>query len=444
MKTYTLQQLAEAMSGTLPQGGGELLVRAGVTTDTRTISEGSLFVALKGERFDAHEFIGQAIEAGAVAVVAHDPSRVPASVPFVQVEETLKALQDLAAWYRGELSIPVIAISGSNGKTSTKDFTRSVLSQRFRVNATKGNLNNHIGLPLTVLDTEESDEVGVFEMGMNHAGELAPLCEIARPDLSIITNVGTAHIEFLGSRDAIAEEKGTLARALTAEGTLLVPSDCDYLGGFRTMTEGKVVDVGEGKVRAENIVPGASGSTFDLVVDGVGTIAASISVPGRHMVTNALLAAGAGVELGLTLDEIAAGLQETDLTSGRLRQFDYRGVTVIDDTYNANPESIMAALQTAADLPIAGTRTAVIGQMAEQGDHAGPAYRIIGQLAGDLGLRLVSVGAEAEALNAPHHFESVEAAAGWLSENTNTGDLVLFKGSRAAAIERVMNQAYPE
>ncbi|MEJ6642673.1 MAG: UDP-N-acetylmuramoyl-tripeptide--D-alanyl-D-alanine ligase [Akkermansiaceae bacterium] len=444
MKPYSLQQLAEAMSGTLPKGGGELVISTGVSTDTRKIAKGALFVALKGDRFDAHNFLEQAIASGAGALAIQDVTSLPDGVPAILVNDTQQALQDLAKWYRNELGIPVIAISGSNGKTSTKDFTRSVLSQRFRVNATLGNLNNHIGLPLTVLATKADDEVGVFEMGMNHAGELAPLCEIARPDISIITNVGTAHIEFMGSREAIAHEKGTLARALSEKGTLLIPSDCEYLDDYRATTAGTVIAVGEGAIRAENVIAGVAGSTFDLVVDNLGRITASISIPGRHMVSNALLAAGAGVVLGMTLEEIAAGLKNSSLTSGRLRQFESNGITVLDDTYNANPESIIAALQTLADQPTQGVRTAVLGKMAEQGEHAGPAYVRIGAFAGELGLRLVSVGAEAVGMNAPHHFETVEEASGWLSENTHAGDLVLFKGSRAAAIERVMNLAYPE
>ena len=444
MKSYSLQQLADAMSGTLPQGGGELVISTGVSTDTRKIADGALFVALKGDRFDAHEFLDQAVASGAGALVIQDVASLPAGVPAVLVDDTQQALQDLAKWYRNELKIPVVAISGSNGKTSTKDFTLSVLSQRFRVNATLGNLNNHIGLPLTVLATKGDDEVGVFEMGMNHAGELAPLCDIARPDISVITNVGTAHIEFMGSREAIAHEKGTLARALGEKGTLLVPSDCDFIDDYRASTAGTVIVVGEGAIRAENVVARTDGSTFDLVVDDLGRIETSIAIPGRHMVSNALLAAGVGVVLGLTLEEISAGLKNSTLTSGRLRQFESNGVSVLDDTYNANPESVMAALHTLAGQPARGVRTAVLGKMAEQGEHAGPAYLRIGALADELGLRLVSVGSEAAGMNAPHHFETVEEASGWLSENTHAGDLVLFKGSRAAAIERVMNLAYSE
>ncbi|MDB4465248.1 UDP-N-acetylmuramoyl-tripeptide--D-alanyl-D-alanine ligase, partial [Akkermansiaceae bacterium] len=346
MKPYPLQQLAHAMSGSLLQGGEDCLISAGVSTDTRSITKGALFFALKGENFDAHHFLAQAVESGAGALVVQSDSGLPEGVPVVLVNDTLEALQALAKWYRIELGIPVVAITGSNGKTSTKDLTRSVLSQKFRVNATLGNLNNHIGLPLTVLSTEADDEVGVFEMGMNHSGELAPLCEIGQPDVSMITNIGTAHIEHLGSREAIALEKGTVARALSEKGTLLVPGDCDYVEEFRASTPAKVITVGDGVIRAENIVPGESGSTFDLVIDGLGTVRTSIAVCGRHMISNALLAAGAGFVLGLTLDEIAAGLGNAELTSGRLRRYFSNEVTVIDDTYNANPDSVIAGLET--------------------------------------------------------------------------------------------------
>ncbi len=446
MKSYSLQQLATAMNGSLLQcekGGGDVVVSSGVSTDTRSIPDGALFFALKGENFDAHDFLAKAAESGAGALVIQDASNLPEGIPAVLVDDTLTALQALAQWYRAELGIPVVAITGSNGKTSTKDFTKSVLSQKFRVNATLGNLNNHIGLPLTVLATEEDDEVGIFEMGMNHSGELAPLCEIGRPNVSIITNVGTAHIEHMGTRDAIGLEKGTLARALDEKGTLLVPSDCDYLDDFRASTPAKVITVGEGSVRAENVVPGEAGSRFDLVIDELGSIPTSIAVAGKHMVSNALLAAGAGAVLGLSLAEISAGLENAELTSGRLRQFQCKGVTVIDDTYNANPESVIAALETLANLPGGGRRTAALGIMAELGEHATEAYQRIGAIARDLGLQFVTVGEEALAYGAEHHFQTPEEAAQWLPKNTSSGDTVLFKGSRMAAMEKVMNQAFP-
>ena len=256
MKPYPLQKLAHAMNGRLIQGGEDCVISAGVSTDTRRLSAGAMFFALKGENFDAHHFLAEAVEAGAGALVLQDDSDLPEGIPVVLVNDTLEALQSLAKWYRSELGIPVVAITGSNGKTSTKDYTHSVLSQKFRVNSTLGNLNNHIGLPLTVLATAANDEIGVFEMGMNHSGELASLCEIGRPDVSIITNVGTAHIEHLGSRKAIAIEKGTVARVLSDRGTLLLPSDCDDLYDFRASTPARVITVGGGEIRAENTVSG--------------------------------------------------------------------------------------------------------------------------------------------------------------------------------------------
>ena len=444
MKSYPLQKLAHAMSGSLLQGGEDCVISAGVSTDTRCLPAGAMFFALKGENFDAHHFLAEAVEAGAGALVLQDDSDLPEGIPVILVNDTLKALQALAKWYRGELGIPVVAITGSNGKTSTKDYTHSVLSQKFRVNSTLGNLNNHIGLPLTVLATAADDEVGVFEMGMNHSGELAPLCEIGRPDVSIITNVGTAHIEHLGSRKAIAIEKGTVARVLSEKGTLLLPSDCDEVYDFRASTPARVITVGDGEIRAENTVSGESGSAFDLTIDGLGTKRTSISIVGRHMISNALLAAGAGFVLGLSLDEISAGLTNAELTSGRLRRYLSNGLTVIDDTYNANPESVIAALETLASLPGSGRRIAALGMMAELGEHAVEAYPRIGRIARDLGVTLITVGDDADKYGDDHHFRNHEEAATWLSNETSPGDIVLFKGSRMAAMDQVMKLTFPE
>jgi len=323
MKSYPVSQLAAAMNASLPQGGGEVVISGGVSTDTRSIPEEALFFALRGENFDAHNFLDQAVKAGAAALVIDKADAAPAGVPVLLVDDVLAGLQRLAHWYCAQLGIPVIAITGSNGKTSTKDLTRAVLSQKFAVNATKGNFNNHIGLPLTVLSTEEDHEVGIFEMGMSNPGEIAPLCQIAPPDISIITNVGSAHIENMGSKEAIAEEKGEVAKALKPAGSLLVPANCEFVEYYKDRTSGRVVPVGNGRgvVRAENLQSGSNGSNFDLVIDGQGRIPASIPVTGRHMVSNAMLAAAAGHVMGLSLEEIAVGLSSAELTSGRLRQF---------------------------------------------------------------------------------------------------------------------------
>ena len=452
MKNVSLGEIATALGAAMPFGGEELVVTNGVSTDTRSLTGGELFVALRGDRFDGHDYVGNALQAGSIGALVDDASVAEGAPGILVVDDTLVGLQRLANWWRDVLAIPVVGLTGSNGKTSTKDFTRSVLSQRFKVRATQGNLNNHIGVPLSVLSLTEEDEVGVFEMGMNHPGEIAPLCQIAKPHLGIITNIGTAHIEFMGTRDAIAEEKGALARSLPEVGTLIAPASCDYLPYFTERTKARVLSVGNGRgrVRAEEIESTPEGMKFKLVIDGLGEKVAQISVSGRHMVTNALLAAAAGRRLGLTIDEIVAGLEATVLTSGRLRSFEKDGIAILDDTYNANPESMRAGIETLADrkLPAGGRHFAVLGKMAELGELIEPEHRKLGAFAKKHGVVVLSVGQEAKEISVGAgdgtHFDEREDAAKWLRANLKAGDAVLFKGSRTAAIEQVMKQTFPQ
>jgi UDP-N-acetylmuramoyl-tripeptide--D-alanyl-D-alanine ligase len=452
MKAITVSQITHATQGQLISGAPEVTVDR-VSTDTRTLGQGSLFVALKGERFDAHDFVPQAVAAGASAVLVDrvDESWKGLGTALIQTDDSLAGLQRLAYWYRRQLDLPVVGITGSNGKTSTKDFTTAVLSEKFKVCATRGNLNNHIGLPLSVLSLEADDTAAVFEMGMNHPGEIAPLCEIAAPRYGIITNIGTAHIEYMGSREAIAEEKGALARSLPQDGVLFVPAGCDFYEYFRQRTKARVIPVGNGRglIRAENIAQVDGSAQFDLIIENLHAARVTLPVAGRHMVTNALLAAGIGWSLGMTGEEIGRGLSSTRLTSGRLRRFISSGVVVFDDTYNANPESMAAGLETLAETPVeSGARKfAVLGKMGEQGIHAAEAHLKVGRLAAEKGLQLIAVGAGAEGIaeggGAPF-FESQADAAQWLRERVRPQDIVLFKASRSAAIERVMNLAFPQ
>lgn len=429
-----------------------MLINGGVTTDTRKLIDGAVFFALRGETFDGNTFAATALAKGAsVAVVDTWNGTVPDHAAVIVVPDTSLALQRLACWWRQQLDLPVIAITGSNGKTSTKDFTAAVLSQHFTVSATRGNLNNHIGLPLTVLATTPEHTAAVWEMGMNHSGEIAPLCEIARPKHGIITNIGSAHIEFMGTREAIAEEKGMLARALPADGILFLPASCEFLDYLRQRTRATLVSVGNGRglVRAENLRTTAAGTRFTLVIDGQQPAEVYLTVPGHHMVTNALLAAAAGWKLGLDSATIAAGLSTTVLTNGRLRTFASRGITVIDDTYNANPESMAAAIETLAETPVGpgARRVIVLGRMGELGTHGPAAHLRVGQLAAASGLTLIAVGEGAEGIaegagNAPH-FADFAAAAAWLTRELKPGDAVLFKGSRTATVERLMHTVFP-
>ena len=452
MQSLTAQQLAEILGTTVAAGRPDALVSGGVSTDTRTLPRDAAFFALRGDHFAGDAFAGQALDTGAAAaVVSRWTGGEPAAGAVLVVADPLRALQRLAYWWRMNLSIPVVAITGSNGKTSVKDFTAAVLGRKYEVAATRGNLNNHIGVPLSVLATTARHTAAVWEMGMNHPGEIVPLCEIARPKYGIITNIGTAHIEFFGSRDAIAEEKGMLARALPADGILFIPATCDYHEYLRQRTKATLIPVGNGRglVRAEDLHFDAERTCFTLAIEGEGKTEVELAVPGRHMVTNALLAAGIGWKLGVPLDDIAAGLAAAKLTGGRLQRYIWNGVTIIDDAYNANPESMAAAIETLADMPVTNgaRRIIVLGRMGELGTHGPAAHLHVGELAARRHLTVLAVGEGSEGIargakDAPH-FPRLEDGAKWLSREVKPGDVVLFKGSRTATVERVMNAAFP-
>jgi UDP-N-acetylmuramoyl-tripeptide--D-alanyl-D-alanine ligase len=458
MKPITVNEIASATGGELVSAAakGEVTVHS-VSTDTRTLEDGSLYIALRGDHYDGNAFAAAAVDSGATCLVLDElPAEADKlNVPVVLVQDTLLALQRLAKWYRQQLNIRVVGITGSNGKTSTKDFTASVIAQKFKVNATKGNRNNHIGLPLSVLSTEEGDQVCVWEMGMSHAGEIAPLCQIAGPDIGIITNIGTAHIEFLKTREGIAEEKSALARALPEQGTLILPASCDFVDYLIERTRAKVMIAGNcrGVVRAEDLRVTETGSVFKLCIDQQDEVPVELSVSGKHMVNNALLAAATGHALGMKSPEIAAGLSQAQLTGGRLQKYVSGGVSVIDDTYNANPDSVIAAIDTLVELPThnGARRLVVLGAMAELGVHSDAEHRRVGKVAAEKNLTVVSVGDGArkiyegaiEVSDDVHQFDDAESAALWIKGFCKEGDSALFKGSRMAGMEKVMNQAFP-
>jgi len=452
MNPLALTQIAEFAGGILSSGDGTVVIEK-ISTDSRTLKRGELFVALRGENFDGHNFVESAAKLGAAGAVvdANWKGKIPKDFALIRVEDTLAAYQKLAAGYRRSLSLKVVAITGSNGKTTTKDFAASVLARRFRVTKTEGNFNNHVGLPRTVLEATARDEVGVWEIGMNHPGEVAALASVAAPNVAIIANIGVAHIEFMGSREAIAAEKGALAEAVSPEGTVILNADDSAMKKIAARTRAKVIFAGTtgGTIRAGEISQSGSGTDF-TILEGAHHCRAQLPVPGLHMLQNALLAVAAGRVFGLSLEDCAAGLAAAPFTKARLQIREIHGVHFIDDSYNANPDSMKAALRTLMELETDGKRVAVLGEMKELGSESEHGHREVGETAATFKLDyLIAIGgvaaaiaeaAERAGLKESAVVRSTSEAADLLGEITAPGDLVLIKGSRAARTEEVIEQ----
>jgi UDP-N-acetylmuramoyl-tripeptide--D-alanyl-D-alanine ligase len=452
MDSLSLEQIAAFAEGTVAGGDREATVSR-VSTDSRTLQQGDLFVPLRGENFDGHKFIRQAVERRAVGAMVETAwnGDAPSGFALIRVPDTLIGYQTLAANYRASLPLKVIAITGSNGKTSTKDFLAATLAKKFRVTKTEGNFNNHVGLPQTMLAAGREDQIAVWEIGMNHPGEIAALAKLAAPDAAIITNVGVAHIEFMGSREAIAAEKGALAEAVPANGTVILNADDPFSDAISKRTTAKIVLAGieNGLVRATDISQHSAGSEF-TVLEGAHRCRAQLPVPGIHMVLNAMLAIAAGRLFGLSLEECAVGLASTPLTKARLQIKEIDGIEFIDDSYNANPDSMKAALRTLVELETDGRRIAVLGEMGELGAESERGHSEVGEATAALRIdELIAVGAAGRAIAAAAQkaglensiaVDSVVDAAERLAKSAAPGDLVLIKGSRSARMERVLEE----
>jgi UDP-N-acetylmuramoyl-tripeptide--D-alanyl-D-alanine ligase len=450
MNRLSIFQIAEFAGGVVSSGDGKRLIDK-ISTDSRTLKRGELFVALRGENFDGHSFVESSAKAGAAGAIVDSSwkGKVPENFALIVAEDSLQAYQKLAANYRTSLSLKVVAITGSNGKTSTKDFAAAVLARGFRVTKTEGNFNNHVGLPRTILEATSQDEVAVWEIGMNHPGEVAALAKLAAPDVAILTNIGVAHIEFMGSREAIAVEKGALVKAVDAQGTVILNADDPFTASIAARARAKVILAGTtaGTIRASEISQSGSGTDF-TILEGAHRCRAQLPVPGLHMVQNAMLAVAAGRVFGLSLEDCAAGLVAAPLTKARLQIREIHGVQFIDDTYNANPESMKAALRTLVELDADGKRIAVLGEMGELGSESERGHREVGETAATFGIdQLITIGdlgeliaraAQAGGLEKTTAVRSTSEAAELLGEIAEPGDLVLVKGSRSARTERVI------
>lgn len=426
--------------------GADVMVER-VNHDSRAVQAGDLFVALRGERFDGHGFVAQAGAAGAVAALVSDWVDTP--LPQMKVDDTLVGLQALGAAWRRRFRMPVVGVTGSNGKTTTKQMLAAIFAARGPVLATRGNLNNHIGVPLTLLSLREEHRTAVVEMGANHAGEIAQLAALAKPDVGVVTQAGDAHLEGFGSREGVARAKGELFAAL--DGGIAVINADDRYAGLWTQMASKVSQIRFGLQQpadvsasaiADEVFEQGPGSRFRLHTPS-GDVTVRLPVPGRHNVMNALAAAGCAIALGVDVQDIAVGLARVEPAQGRLSwKTTAEGARLIDDSYNANPSSLRAGMELLA--ANAGRRWLVLGGMGELGPEAPRLHREAGETARALGIDgLFALGPlAAEAAkgfgDGAQAFDDVAALVAALRPQLDSHTTVLIKGSRSARMERVV------
>ena len=442
-----MMRLSEAALATRGQLIGADVEFCCVRTDSRAIKKGQLFVALQGENFDGHEYAAQSLEQGASAVLVSKASNVS---PAVVVEDTRLALGDLASHWRAKFDMPVVAITGSNGKTTVKEMLAAILkvatADDASVLATQGNLNNDIGLPMTMLNLGKQHRYAVLEMGMNHTGELSYLSNLAKPNVALVNNAGTAHIGELGSLEAIANAKGEIFEGLADGGTAIINADDVFANLWKNLaSKHQQVTFGlkaKADVTAKYELHAAS-SDLELIAPN-GTVKFTLPAPGLHNVSNALAAASAALALNVLLENIATGLSNFAGVKGRLQtKQGFAGAKVIDDTYNANPMSMKAAIDVLK--ASAGQRIFVMGDMAELGADAASMHAEIGAYAKTAGIEkfyalgeLTKNAVTAFGANAMH-FGTVEALAESLKSIMNAETTVLVKGSRSMRMERVVD-----
>jgi UDP-N-acetylmuramoyl-tripeptide--D-alanyl-D-alanine ligase len=459
MVTMSAERLAELTRGKVVRGAPDT-VFSGAEIDSRAIAPGMAFFALIGERTDGHEWVPAALRAGArVAVVSRFDDEAAAALPatpaaVVLVDDVAMALRALARQHRETLRCRVVGITGSTGKTSTKDFLVAALGDAFRVTATRGNRNNELGVPLTVLEAGNRTDVLVVEMGMRGEGEIAALCRIVQPGIGVVTNIGQTHIELLGSQDAIVRAKGELVACVPVEGHVFLNGDDAWSRALETRAQAPVTWYGLGEradVRATDIETDDLGRPTLTLQTAEGSARVSLPVPGRHHAYTAAAAAAVALYLGADLETVAAGLSQVVPTGMRMEVFTAAsGVTVVNDAYNANPTSMRAAVTALADMRAEGVRVAVLGDMAELGSLTELAHFRLGEVVAGAGIeRLVTVGdrarriaegAIAQGMDAAsvRACSTVEEASEVLDDLVRPGDVVLVKASRSMGLERVV------
>ena len=445
---FTVKEAAQAVNGKyagLHQG--EIV---GVATDSRAVEKGNLFVAIKGEKFDGHEYQTQAFEAGTAAVMVQDEWK-DFRAQCIFVDDTLTALGDLARYHRQRFQIPLVAVTGSYGKTSTRALIYAALSAKFETLTSQANFNNEIGLPMTLFQLEKEHRAAVLEMGMRGPKQIDYLAKIAEPTVGVITNIGPQHIELLGTIENIANAKAELIENLPPDGLAVLPADSPFLPMLVGKAPCRCVTFGLAKdadYRVENVRHHEIGIAFDLRFDGF--IQRGIALPfiGAHNALNAAAALAVAHQLGVEMDDAAFHLESAQLPGARMRVVKTQTLTIIDDCYNAGPDSMRAALETLRDFPGSGRRVAVLGAMRELGAHSDEEHRKIGQLAGEICDVIIGVGPETEPMMDAIREGGKCQVFSWSPDANQArelvlariqkGDVVLVKGSRSVGLECVV------
>ena len=453
MISFDCAELAKAVNGKLLWGNAEQ-VFSGITTDSRKVTKGNLFIPLVGERFDGHDYIEHCFNSGAAVCLTQKLIPQQDNVSAILVDDTAKALRDLAGWHRRKHNIPVVGITGSVGKTSTKDMIACVLSKQYEILKTQGNFNNEIGLPLTLLQLDKKHEMAVIEMGMSGFGEISRLTEVAQPQIAVITNIGVSHIEKLGSQQGILKAKLEILEGLRPDGLIVLNGDDPLLRGIEGSLKHKAVycgmESGLDYVATCYESLGELGSQFSIKLDGQ-TYKVSIPVPGIHNVYNALAAIAVGIDMKIPMNTIIEGIGS--YSPGNMRQniISFKGIKIINDAYNASPQSMQAAINVLEELCSKTRGIAVLGDMLEMGDMASELHYSVGSFIKDKKIDyLITIGKASKSISEAvaesddkgiilQHFENNKDALKYIFTIIRQGDYILLKGSRGMKMEEIAN-----
>lgn len=442
MKVY---EIVEATQGILVSGNKDDEINF-FSQDSRQMKNGGMYIPLKGERFDGHNFIESAFQTGAQAIISEKDVKYEDKI-VIKVKDTYQALKDMASYLRNHRPVKVVGVTGSVGKTSTRDMVYSVVKQKYKTLKTEGNYNNEIGLPLTILRYHD-EEILVLEMGMNHLQEMSRLSMIARPDIACITNVGTAHIGELGSRENILKAKLEITDGMKEGSTLIINQDNDMLQTVE-LPHLNVVRVGKGKeasIQASHIVLEETKSSFEVEYQGKKEII-EVPVQGEHNISNALIAIAVGIALNISLEDIKKGIQEFKLTKNRMDILEKNHKTVIDGTYNASVDSMKSSIDVLANYK--KRKVAILADMLELGDYSQQLHEEVGSYVASKGINiLVCVGKEAkyiyqkarESMKDVYYFESNQEVIARLDELLKEDDVILVKGSHSMNLKEVVKK----